>query len=516
MLQFEVYQDGKRAEQIDLNGAYAFGQDTIPVRADLKADKGLISCTKRVPGPAGLALLWDAGDTGTFVLSTTRLPERKKPYNLCLELARAQVFRIIQKREDWGLFDYGDAKELNEEFDAVRSRFIRAMQATDPAQASQLGSEALSQGITLGEKMSLFHADIFLRHRKAAAQAASRTTFGAAVNLDADTETYRARLHEAADFFSIPMAWQTLEPKEQEHQYARIDAWVNFAGRAKKPVHAGPLLSFDSGNLPDWLYIWEHDYETLRDLIYEHIQRVVGRYGKQVQVWNVVSGIHANNSFNLTFEQLMELTRMSCLLVKKLAPHSKVMIELVMPWGEYYARNQRTIPPMMYADMAVQSGIKFDAFGVQLMMGVPRDGYFVRDLMQTSSLLDEFVSFGKTVHVSACQVPSGTSKDVKDAWEGEAEIMRAGKWHAPWSPRLQAEWLQAFYRIGISKPFVESICWRDLADYEGHCIPHGGLCHANMKPKLAFRELRNFKAFLQAKVAARTRKPEKTKGKQQS
>jgi len=192
----------------------------------------------------------------------------------------------------------------------------------------------------------------------------------------------------------------------------------------------------------------------------------------------------------------MELTRMSCLLVKKLSPESKVMIELVMPWGEYYARNQRSIPPLMYADMAVQSGVKFDAFGVQLLMGVPRDGHFIRDLLQVSALLDEFVGFGKSVHVSACQVPSSMAADPQDAWEGTAPVDQAGMWHAPWSPRLQAEWLQAFYRIGISKPFVESVCWRDLGDTAGQYIPHGGLCNRKMEPKLAFRELRNFKSFL--------------------
>jgi hypothetical protein len=111
-------------------------------------------------------------------------------------------------------------------------------------------------------------------------------------------------------------------------------------------------------------------------------------------------------------------------------------------------------------------------------------------------MLDEFVAFGKSVHVSACQVPSNTVADMTDAWGGEAEIAEGGKWHAPWSPRLQAEWLQAFYRIGISKPFVDSVCWADLADKGEQIIPHGGLCSEAMEPKLAFRELRNFKAFI--------------------
>jgi len=131
----------------------------------------------------------------------------------------------------------------------------------------------------------------------------------------------------------------------------------------------------------------------------------------------------------------------------------------------------------------------------------------VRDLLQISSLLDEFVSMSKPLHISACQAPSDVSSDGWDAWAGQACVTKAGHWHNPWSQRLQAEWLQAFFRVAISKPYVESICWRDLADYEGHYVPHGGLCRNNLEPKLAFKELRNFKAILaDAEALKRDRK----------
>ncbi len=496
MLRFAVYRDGEVRKDLDLSGVYAFGQDGIPVRADLIAEKGRISIIKQMPVPVGIALLWEAGDSGRFLLPTTRLPDRKEPYILNLELARAQIMRIARKREDWGLFDYDEAEELNRLFDEARATFVRALKADEPGEAARIADDALAQAVTLGERICLFHANIFLGRRKACRTAGARTNFGCAVDLLSDPQRHHARLADTFDFINVPMPWKQMEPDEGRYQYARVDAWINWAARAGKPVYAGPLLSFAPEHVPQWLYIWEHDYETIRDMIYEHIQRTVQRYGNHVAVWNVVSGIHAHNSFNLTFEQIRELTRMSCLWVKKLAPKARILIELVMPWAEYYAHNQRTIPSLLYADTAVQYGVNFDAFGVQLLMGVPVDGHFVRDLLQTSALLDEFVSLGKTVHVTACQVPSNVAPDAWDAWGGKATVAQAGQWHAPWSERLQAEWLQAFYRIGISKPFVESICWRDLADYEGHCIPHGGLCRNDMTPKLAYRELRNFRAYL--------------------
>ena len=504
MLRFDVYSAGAPAKQMSLAGAYVFGQDSIPVRADLAFANGQVSCMKRVPGACGLAVVWESGAAGRFLLPTTRLPERAKPYNLNVELARAQMTRIAQKREDWGLFDYTDAAKLNKEFDDVRDKFVQALQCEDPGKASLLADQSLEDGLTLGEKMALFHAEVLLSRRKTLPQAAVNVGFGCMVDLLSTKDEYTDRLREAFDYVTIPMPWKVAEPKERQYQYTQIDAWVNWAARNRKPITAGPLLSFEPAKLPEWLYLWEHDYEALRDVIYEHIQRIVQRYEKQVKVWNVVSGLHAFNSFNLNFEQLMELTRMSCLAVKKLAPRSQVMIELQMPWGEYYARNQRTIPPLLYADMAVQGGVKFDAFGIQMHMGVPVDGYFVRDLMQVSSLLDEFVGFGKPLHVTACEVPSDIIPDAWDAWGGRESIPKAGCWHTPWSQRLQAEWLQAFYRVSMSKPFVETICWRDLADYEGHFMSHGGLCKNNLEPKLAYKELRNFRSAMT--VQARTGK----------
>ena len=498
MLRFDVYRNGKPMEQIALRGAYVFGQDYIPVRADLTAVSGQITCMKHAPGACGVALLKEADKAGSYLLPTTRLPERPEPYNLNVELARSQVMRIAQKQEDWGLFDYAGAERLNEEFTGIRKEFTDSLKATDPAKAATIADRTLSHGITLGEKIALFHADVFLSRRKLTPISDGGAYFGCTADLAAPASGYHKLLRESFDFVSIPTPWKQFEPKERQYEHAAIDTWMNWSDKAGKSIHAGPLLSFDPMHLPDWLYIWENDFDTLRDLIYEHVQQIVQRYSRQVQVWNVVSGIHAHNSFNLNFEQLMELTRMACLLVKKLAPRSQVMIELTLPWGEYYSRNQRTIPPLLYADMAVQSGIKFDAFGLQVFMGVPADGYYVRDLMQISAMLDEFVSLGKPLHVTACQVPSDVAPPAADGDEPGQSILDAGQWHAPWSQRLQAEWLQAFCRISLSKPFVETICWRDLADHQPYQVPHGGLCRDTMEPKLAYRELRNFRTNLYA------------------
>ena len=76
------------------------------------------------------------------------------------------------------------------------------------------------------------------------------------------------------------------------------------------PMIGGPLINFDPAYVPEWMFIWEHDYDTLRELAYDYVQKVVQRYRRAISVWNVVAGVHTNSAFILSFEQVIELTRL--------------------------------------------------------------------------------------------------------------------------------------------------------------------------------------------------------------
>jgi hypothetical protein len=487
-LRFKAYSHGKPLTAMELDGAYLVGSDGVPLRADIGLVNGEINCLKKAQGPAGLSLVWHVNGFGKLMLETTRLPDEDRLYNLNVELARGRLMRIGQKREDWGLFDSTDPAEITTDIDRARDLFIEALKTEDPGKASQFADESLRLSCEAGERLSLYHADIFLS-RRLHGGTFSRRVFGCAVDLASLNELYCRRLMEGFDFLAVPIIWRRVEPKEQEYNWTQLDTWIKWLTDNRRPIKAFPLVAFNEANIPDWLYIWEHDFETVRDLVYDHINRVVQRYGSVVQSWDVISAIHADNCFNFNFEQLMELTRMAATLTKQLSPRSTTVIDLIAPWGEYYARNQRTIPPMLYADMTVQSGINFDAFGLQFYFGVGREGMHMRDLMQVSSMIDRFGALGKPLHITALQVPSATTPDPWDAWGGAASIENGGYWHEPWSEDVQARWLRDFIRVALSRPFVDTMTWRDLADYEGHYLPHGGLLHRDLSPKKAYEEL---------------------------
>ena len=116
MLRFQVFRDGEQPADFDLSAVYLVGADSVPARGEFAYSEGEIRCRKRAAGPSALVVMWEVKGFGQVMLETVRLPERANPYILNLELARSRMMRLVQKREDWGLFDVSDAHQVNEKF----------------------------------------------------------------------------------------------------------------------------------------------------------------------------------------------------------------------------------------------------------------------------------------------------------------------------------------------------------------------------------------------------------------
>lgn len=498
MFRFLVFDNGRPAKRYDLRNAYLLGADGNPMRAHIRFHDGEIQVEKQEPGAAALALQHPVGDCGALTVQTCQLLERNQPYLLTLELARCRLMMLYHKLEDWAMFDIGPDHPVTKRIDLARRLFIEGLchQHHDPIKTDRLAQEALSAAIDGAEELALAHANLLLGRRKATDCLPARPV-GVGVRLEQTGERLRAGLHSNFDYLSVFTPWRQLAPEEGDYQWAAMDNWAEWAGRHGVPITAGPIISFQPHELPSWLYIWEHDYETIRDLIYEHVERVVKRYRNSVMVWNVVAGLHVNNHLTFSFDQLMDLTRMTTMLVKKIQPAAEALIEIQQPFGEYYGANQRSIPPLTYADLVVQGAINFDGFALKLLIGQASPGQFVRDLMQLSHLLDQFAFFGKPVHLMIGAPSEFVPARMIRRADTEAPLdSNCGCWRHPWSPIVQGHWLEAMYHIAMSKPFVESVSWCDLHDGADIDLPFGGLLSQDMTPKSAFKRLVTFRARL--------------------
>lgn len=501
MLKFQVFEDGRFARPWRVRNAYLVGSDHSAMRADIAYADGMLICQKREGGAAALALQQPVGDCGEITIQTTLLPEREEPYLLSLEQARHRLTLILAKQEEWGLYDLGEDHPVSKRIERSRKLFIEALclHKTDMAAADRVAKECLSAAIDASEELALAHAELLLNRRKQV-NSLPRYPIGCGVALEQTNERIRAAVVSNFDILAMPMPWRSLAPAEGEYRWDLVDNWAEWAQKCRMPIIAGPVVCFDPSVLPDWVYIWEHDYETVRDLLYEHTERVVNRYKNSVNIWNVVSGLHVNNHFTFNFDQLMELTRMCAMLVKKIQPTAKVLVEIRQPFGEYFSSNTRSIPPMMYADLLIQGAVNMDGFAIKMLMGQALPGQFTRDLMQISTMLDQFSLFGKPLYITLAS-PSEpvTSMMLPAVNPNEPVDPDCGYWRKPWSQLVQSRWLEAVYYVTLSKPYVETVIWHEMVDHPYAELPLAGLVSEDLQPKTAFRRMVGFRRSLLTK-----------------
>jgi len=158
-VRFQVFKDGKIVEKFTLCGAYLFGTDGITIRkAKIRFRHGVIECSKPNLETAGLALLWPVEGFGKVLLPTTCLPERVRPYNLNVEIARAKLMQIINKREDWSFFE--NIEGLGDIAGEAQRLFVEAVQnISDASVASKLADESLKKVMVLSERLASKQAE---------------------------------------------------------------------------------------------------------------------------------------------------------------------------------------------------------------------------------------------------------------------------------------------------------------------------------------------------------------------
>jgi len=482
-VRFEVFKKGKLVDKFTLCGAYLFGTDGIGIRrAKITFKNGIVNCDTSNLETAGLALLWPIDGFGRVLLPTTCLPERERPYNLNVEMARAKLMQIVDKREEWSFF--GSATGLGDIAKEAQDLFIRAIQnISDSSAASVLADKALRRAIAISEKLATKQGESQFQSRSKN-HGFGRGCLGCRIDpRQIDNPVYVESLLSLFGAVTIPINWAEIEPKRGRYDFSKVDACINLLGKKKLSISAGPLLCFAKKHLPKWLLSGGGGFEKIRETAYQFITAIVTRYSNFVRSWNVVSGLNVYNHFGFRFEEILEMTRAANMAVKQGSEKALKIIEISNPWGEYYATVPNSIPPLVYMDMVVQSGINFDAFGLQMRFGRNQSGMHVRDMMQISAILDYFGPIAKPLYMTSVAVPS---RNGSGSHHGDA----AGIWHAKWDESRQSKWIEQFFKIALSKPFVDSVTYSNLADRKSSTIGDSGLLTARFEPKQAFVTLK--------------------------
>jgi len=222
--------------------------------------------------------------------------------------------------------------------------------------------------------------------------------------------------------------WLSIEPRESQFDWSRLDALVNWAAAEKLHVSIGPLVDLSSGRCPPWLLEWAGDLPNLAAFLSDFLGTLVHRYKDRVRHWQLFAGMNHADVLGLTEDDRLRLSARVLDTVQELDPESDRSFSIAQPWADYLVEEELTYAPYVFADTLLRVGFQVHALEVELLSNVhtPRGGS-PRDALDTVHQLELFDNLGVAQEV----LVGGVGPEIVTAALG-ANSMRALHWDT-WS-----------------------------------------------------------------------------------
>jgi hypothetical protein len=480
LMRFQVYPRDRLTDDL-VGQAYLSGVDRIawPVRASLENNE--LYLHRSISEAACLHFPWTIEGHGRVTLSTGTLLERDLPYMLPLELARGLVNQVRTQLFEWQSIGLVAPDSLVEKIGEATKLLASAVieQNNSPVCAS-LSETCLSMAMDAANRLATCYIEQAMIVRR-------RTIEKQPVFFGGDLTNSLLDRHTAKQFLAtfnaanVPMSWREIEADEGAFKWTVPDAQIQWAKKNNLAVSAGPLLSFDSHNWPDWLTLWEDDFDSLRDFSAQYLRAVVDRYRDRVDFWQIAGRVNTEESLSLSDDEKLRLTAMGTEIIADRDPDKPIFVSFDQPWAEYMSRRDVDFPPLHFADALIRAGLPVSGISLEINVGYNPGGTLSRNLLDFSRVLDLWSIFGLPLWISI-GIPSDTGDDPL-ARKKEAAVL------GDWTPSTQRAWIARYLPIALVKPYVQGITWNQLADSTPHDFPHGGMFDAHGKAKPALRTL---------------------------
>ncbi|HVA49167.1 MAG TPA: hypothetical protein VNH11_22580 [Pirellulales bacterium] len=465
--------------------AYMAGPEQIPWPCRTRLQHGELIVERNVADSGKFYIPWPVEGHGRLMLSTATLMQRDRPYQLAVELARGKLNQVRGQIADWqaiGLVVPG--KVENAMHKALESLSLAVTSQHDVARAAAFAQKAIVLGLDAAELLVASYTDQALAARHRSGQKL-QTLFGANLGqhaLEMPLLAYYLRAFNAAH---VPLSWRAVEAVEGVYQWQLPDQQIAACQENKLTVCAGPLVQLDAGGIPDWLYLWEDDFNSILSFVTDFAEKAVVRYQGKVDVWQCAARINVGDGLSLTEEQRLRLAARTIEVAQDVDPRTPLVVRFDQPWAEYMGRAAADFSPLHFADALVRSGLKLTAVAIEINMGYQPGGSYPRDRLEFSRLLDLWSYLGLPLHVTLT-VPGVESSP--PAGRGRAAPVPQ-TFPGGWSPENQAAWIKHYVPLLLSKPAVHAIFWNQLFDGEAEEFVAGGLLDPAGKPKPALTAL---------------------------
>lgn len=473
----------------ELRKAYITGLDRTPERLAVEVRPGLLVCQRETPESGRLHVPWPVEGFGTPIVATATLVERAEPYDLGVELARGKLNEVRNQAADWAQMGLRLPAELEEVLNRARRVFARAATARDdPAQADALARECLAVTFQAGRLLAIAYTDQVLRRRLDHSERLS-TLLACGLAGDPRQAPWGAPLAEAINAARVRCSWAALEPAEGQFRWEEVDAQLAWCRKNRLMPLAGPLLEFRPGALPDWLWLWEGDFDAISGMAVDLVRQVITRYKGRVGFWHLVGRPAGTEVLGLTEDEQIRLTAKLVQEARQADPNAQVVIDFDRPWAEWMGSGGFQLGPLHLADSLARADLGLSGIGLEIAPGYSPPGSHLRDLFDFSRLLDLYALLNLPLHISLV-CPSSAEPDPRADPQIAVEV---AQWPAPPGEDSQRDWAARWVALAVAKPFVRSVTWLHASDAAPHVYPHGGLFRADQTPKPVLDWLRSFR-----------------------
>ncbi len=463
----------------DFRKAYITGLDRTPSRLAVELRTGMMSCIRDTTESGRLFVPWSIEGYGTPLVGTATLAERADPYMLPVELARGKLNDIRNQLAEWTQMGLRATPELDRALRAAQHSFVSAATSTDRPDACTAAAQAsLDSASRAGDLLIEAYTAQIIQSRLAST---SRLSTQAACVLGGAPQSLPASLDwtKAFNAAQLAVSWNQVAPSEGQYRWDQFDAQLAWCRRNNLAFQAGPLIEFRRGALPDWVWLWEGDCETLTGLVADFVQQTVQRYRGRVPTWHVVHRPASGEILGLTEEEQIRITARAIQVAHQTDPSAQLTIGVDRPWAEWMGSSHFQLGPLHLCDYLLRAELGLSDIAIEIALGYSSPGSYMRDLFEFSKLLDLYALLNVPLHVWFAMPSSGAPDPQADP----DVSVDPSQWPVPLDEALQASWAAKWIALAVAKPFVRSVTWLQASDAAPHLYPHGGLFRPNQTAK---------------------------------
>jgi len=310
-----------------------------------------------------------------------------------------------------------------------------------------------------------------------------------------DNEQYRTRFLELFNFVQLlEFNWGQYEREEGQPQFADRMAFINGWCREHGLTRFyGHMLVWTSEyeetagwQIPRWLF--KYDKTAQYGLLKKRIECDVAAYKDIDIVWDVVNEpVHTRvwgdwdkdgyvqNRQAEPIERILPYVEDSLTWAHAADPRSSLLINdyRVVVKGTFQERYKQLLD-------ALQAGqAPLTAVGIQAHEPYKGAYWFSpEEIWEACELFG--TRTGLPIHFTEFCYSSDSTKEIRGTHR-----------HGKWSPELQADAIEEFYRVAFGHPAVESIFYFGMGDDEPLWLPKLGLLDEHFQPKPAWNRLRS-------------------------